>query len=391
MGLSCSFAGAAALLAMACLLWLFDWILIADDCVYRDDEVSVDRLLTNKPAKLAIFVSANRNKTIHLCRFPRNPPKYSLWYIVLLMKIFVLTMLLAVVQTAPPIPRQTTNSPSSASQEVQNKPQQDKTPPTNQVPALNTVTAPIHNESGDKQGSKDGENSVVISKPVSVTVAPVKRDWVDFGIWIFDLLLVVVGVLQWRVLKKQSELMGDHAGHLKKLADETQSNVDALKAQSELLQDSAQRDLRAYLGVANVYLTHADTPIPKGQVAISNFGKTPAYKVRQWIGIAIGPYPLAAELVRCPYNGSVSIISPTVQHQSVVPVKKPIPPELLIGTLENTVYVYGQVTYEDAFGHTRNTSYRYIYGGSEGASIFRNDKGVLFGVMKADVAGNEAD
>jgi hypothetical protein len=313
-----------------------------------------------------------------------------LWYIIRLMKVFILAMLLAAVQTAPPTTKQGANSPTSTSGKVPKETQQDKVSSTNAPPALNTNGAPSHNAEGNGP-ENNGENSVVISRPVAVTVAPVKRDWVDFGIWIFDLLLVVVGVLQWRVLKKQSELMGDHAGHLKELADETQSNVDALKAQSELLQDSAQRDLRAYLGVANVYLTYADSPVPKGQVAISNFGKTPAYKVRQWIGIAIGPYPLAAELTKCPYEGSVSIISPTVQHQGVVPIKKPIPPGMTIGTMENTVYVYGQVTYEDAFGHTRNTSYRYIYGGSEGASVFRNDKGVLFGVMKTDVAGNEAD
>jgi hypothetical protein len=54
----------------------------------------------------------------------------------------------------------------------------------------------------------------------------------------------------------------------------------------------------------------------------------------------------------------------------------------VMGTPDATVYVYGQVTYVDAFQHKQTTDFRLIYGGPEG--------GGANGLMSADTEGNEA-
>src|ERR1700722_4545512 len=156
------------------------------------------------------------------------------------MKWLCLAVLLTVLQTTSPIPRQTADSSASTSKKVQKKTQQNQAPPASSAPPVNTTTAPTHENEGNQQGTKNTDNSVVVREfpPVMVNL---KRDWVDVSVWLFDGLLVFVGFLQWCVLSKQEKLMGVHATHLEKLADETENNVSAIASQSALLQDSAQR------------------------------------------------------------------------------------------------------------------------------------------------------
>jgi hypothetical protein len=56
-----------------------------------------------------------------------------------------------------------------------------------------------------------------------------------------------------------------------------------------------------------------------------------------------------------------------------------------------TIYVYGEITYEDIFGVERHTTFRFIYGGPEPLVAMRDANGILQGVMNPDMSGNEAD
>jgi hypothetical protein len=80
-----------------------------------------------------------------------------------------------------------------------------------QQPANTPASSPQTQTNSGGQHSEDAQRSVGISKlpPVSVT-----RDWADWGVWVFSLLLVVVGFLQvwllWSTLgamKRQADLM----------------------------------------------------------------------------------------------------------------------------------------------------------------------------------------
>jgi hypothetical protein len=107
------------------------------------------------------------------------------------MKLLALTVLLAIMQTVPPVPRKTADNPAQT------------------TPAKADSSGAAKADSGE-QHPEDAQHTVGISKlpPVSVT-----RDWADWGIWVFSGLLVVVGFLQvwllfrtWKTINKQNLL-----------------------------------------------------------------------------------------------------------------------------------------------------------------------------------------
>jgi hypothetical protein len=69
----------------------------------------------------------------------------------------------------------------------------------------------------------------------------------------------------------------------------------------------------------------------------------------------------------------------------------PIPAFLLpiLGTPQATLYVYGEITYRDAFKDERLTNFRMIYGGPEPPSLVVKG-GVNTARLKADSEGNTA-
>jgi len=158
------------------------------------------------------------------------------------------------------------------------------------------------------------------------------------------------------------------------------------------MKEAEVRDLRAYVGVSKVILNLQKPQIPRGIVEIQNFGKTPAYKVRQWVGIAVHSYPLAAALPESPNPNpaSVSVIFPGIKNANLVDLKKELPPNTVVGTQEITVYVYGRITYEDAFKNERQSNYRFFFGGPSGGRVYHDGNGPLLGAMYPDSEGNDA-
>jgi hypothetical protein len=118
--------------------------------------------------------------------------------------ILILAVLLTVLQTAPPVPRQTTDSSAQAGKQGQ------KQGGSNQ-PKAAPAPAPLpaggggpSQANGDNQRKEDGQYAVRVRElpPVSVT-----RDWADWGYWAFGALLVLVGFLQvWLLYQTRGEI-----------------------------------------------------------------------------------------------------------------------------------------------------------------------------------------
>src|SRR5579859_6429619 len=126
------------------------------------------------------------------------------------MKSVLLTALLAVLQASPQVPRQTINGPARTGSTVQHEAKADNEPPTRPQPTTNAQTASNHDAASKEQGTNNIEHSISVSKPPTATVSSPKRDW---GYWAFNLLLVVVGVLQvillrvtWKTIQRQVQL-----------------------------------------------------------------------------------------------------------------------------------------------------------------------------------------
>jgi hypothetical protein len=158
------------------------------------------------------------------------------------------------------------------------------------------------------------------------------------------------------------------------------------KRSVDIAADTAQRELRAYVNVDSAKIDFERPSAPEVTVVLRNFGQTPAYDMRQWIHIWIEEYPLRVDLPTPPadFRKAKDILAPRRRAMVFITKDPPVSAEEvpLLGTLQGTIYVYGEVRYRDAFGHDRWTKYRLIYGGLEG---------VRPGLLEPDTEGNEAN
>jgi hypothetical protein len=300
--------------------------------------------------------------------------------------ILILAMILSVVKTAPPVPLQAPSIAAGASTENQG---QAAKPPSaagpNQPRATNRNTA--------QDGTKDTDHTIAISKLPPVAVSNPRRDWADWGTWLFTCLLAITSLLQIWLLWKTFRVASTQADIVK--GQETQM-IEAGKQTERIIsqmKETAVRDLRAYIGVSRILLNLENMLLPEGLVEIQNFGKTPAYKVRHSTAIGIQTYPPSAPLpdIPRPERASVTVIFPEIKNVGKVALGKPLPRGVTIGTPELTVYVYGNISYEDAFGNQRYSNFRFIFGGTESAVSYRDERQKLCGAMRPDSEGNDAN
>lgn len=148
---------------------------------------------------------------------------------------------------------------------------------------------------------------------------------------------------------------------------------------------TAERELRAYVHISGGEIKFEPLNAPTWHLTVKNFGKTPAYDVRQWTHMWIEEYPLKVKLPApdADFKTACSILPPGGHEEMVCRRDPPIPGEALnlIGTVKGTVYIYGEIRYRDAFGEDRVTKYRLLYGGPT------PNRG---GFLKPDSEGNEA-
>jgi hypothetical protein len=154
----------------------------------------------------------------------------------------------------------------------------------------------------------------------------------------------------------------------------------------ETMQDTARRQLRAYVSIDRAWIEFLEPGVPKVTVVVKNAGLTPAHNLRHWIHQWIERYPLTTQLPTPP-NGFVtssSVLGSGATHNMQIKHPQPIiNPSFIdkIGTSEGTIYVYGEIHYKDVFGHEHITKYRLMHGGPEKSSP---------GVLSPCEDGNEA-
>jgi len=156
--------------------------------------------------------------------------------------------------------------------------------------------------------------------------------------------------------------------------------------------ETSVKQLRAYVLVSSALLKFPAPNAPEIQVHFRNFGQTPALKVRGWIHTWIEKYPLNVTLPNAPPGFRKGMEDLGAGRVTIFTKSHPVHPCAVsqLGTPAGTIYVYGEISYEDVFGKTRHTKYRLMYGGTEGNHPLRDDKGKVTGyLLKADTEGNE--
>jgi hypothetical protein len=161
------------------------------------------------------------------------------------MKLFVLAALIAITQATTPVPRKTSDGSASAGNSIQSNPAHDKEKSTSPKPHDQCAAPQSDKQSTDGQRAENTEQSIRVTKLPSVTVDSPRRDWADWGMWTFNLLLAVTSGFQvWLLcktltfasrqtheMKRQRIFMG---GQLKTMA----AQLAEMSVQSGILTDS---------------------------------------------------------------------------------------------------------------------------------------------------------
>lgn len=220
--------------------------------------------------------------------------------------------------------------------------------------------------------------------------------WLTGAIALFALGSVVVGVLQWSVIKsggtdthtlavaaqtqainmrnmsdaadKISQAAQDMVKQEQRIADNAQRALNASNKQSQRVLNAniaeSQLDQRAWVGIVSL-------PPPKdltlGQkatfgVIFNNTGKTPALKVMGMI--AESPFPQNQSFVvnypPMSSESSIAVIQPGTQQSVWTEPQPQVNTEASIASIKDgrvIIYFYGQITYEDIFGRTHHTHF----------------------------------
>jgi hypothetical protein len=164
------------------------------------------------------------------------------------------------------------------------------------------------------------------------------------------------------------------------------ANDDATK-QRDISVDTEQRQLRAYVMIqSEMELAISDTNIIAVLLKVKNFGLTPAFKVKHWTCLATRDFvikdasiieptdlpdwddtKLGAGVVPPGDNFNVTDVHFCDGQKLIAPVLSPEDHKAIIGNTK-ALYLYGAITYEDAFGKPHFTKFRLFATGKFGLS-----------------------
>jgi hypothetical protein len=170
---------------------------------------------------------------------------------------------------------------------------------------------------------------------------------------------------------------------IRRSVDEAKKGTAAAIASVAVAKETAQIELRAYVHNfrGGITFVNNDEGIqsPAVSVAVKNFGRTPAYEVRGWVGIVVlvPGQPFDEALFRSladDHEISKDCMPPEATVEYTVPTRVPLPSELLrlVGSPDLSIYAYGEFHYKDVFNRTHFTKFRAVNGGGRGGGMGTN-------------------
>jgi hypothetical protein len=196
----------------------------------------------------------------------------------------------------------------------------------------------------------------------------------------------------WRLAKIMEQQAEDGRGALAEMMLTTQSTLNAIERQVDLVEDTRKRQLRAYLCISQARLNFSKDGQIKAQIHVKNTGQTPAYKVRVWGQQIIQEHPLSAPLDQqgSELLQSDGIMPPGGEHILITKPVQSTEAELVsVYTPNYAVYTHGGCSYQDIFGVVRTLEYRLIFGGPATTATKQDSNGDVYAMLSMDIEGNE--
>lgn len=231
----------------------------------------------------------------------------------------------------------------------------------------------------DEQRCKD---SVINRRAVMAS-----ENAVDVAVWqtVFNFLgliglggTVVFAGMAWREARRSADADNAALEETRKALLEAREGAseqkDRFERQINLSEDTAKRQLRAYISVhLKSVESLGDGLNPRVSVTFKNDGQTPAHDVVCHGNIAFQPFPLDVELPALDFDGvhrsrePLGPGSPRTIHEKSICLAPGSVALLKAGTW--ALYAFGEVRYKDIFGESHMTKYRLFMGGEAGMDI----------------------
>jgi len=155
----------------------------------------------------------------------------------------------------------------------------------------------------------------------------------------------------------------------------------ATKSLMEGAKDTAERQLRAYMGIESASATFSVSSLIV-HVAIKNSGQTPAYKIRVWNKLCVFDPANAPVFLKGDSTDNYSMLGAGVPLVLTADLRDLQKPDMVsIGDGTRPTYIWGEIAYRDVFKIERNTTFR--------LSIRRKPGGEWY--LRPTDDGNEAD
>jgi hypothetical protein len=182
--------------------------------------------------------------------------------------------------------------------------------------------------------------------------------------WVIAIFTVVIAgatVAQVRVYKRQAALMESGLNETKKTADAALKSANAANATVKLMGATAEKQLRAYIGI-NLAANNPPTPPNNIKFCMINRGQTPAFNVTNfvsWYSFAGANTPWQSGHPYTRYGsqtGSKFTLFPQDPSYPELELKGlpggPAFSQLMANAAAGliTLYIYGEVSYFDLFG-----------------------------------------
>jgi hypothetical protein len=160
------------------------------------------------------------------------------------------------------------------------------------------------------QEPNDKEQSVrIISAPpitihrdsLPITIY-VPRDWPTL---IVSIILTSIGLVGTLIALNTLKKIREQTNIAKDAVDAAKTASDTANAMAAKMKDAAERELRAYVGPSAATIKCVEKTKYFAAVEIKNFGRTPAYKLRNFTDSYIGPFLSEASQFKEPSESTI--------------------------------------------------------------------------------------
>lgn len=187
---------------------------------------------------------------------------------------------------------------------------------------------------------------------------------------VFAAVLTVSTIRLWRASVRLFASGEDQIAVARKAAESAGASAATAAAALEHARQTAEREQRAYVNVdlCDVVGFRMEPGIrPMVRAILKNSGKTPAYDLVMHLDVAAAPP--RPESWPQPQEGGESKKLPIAPGASLpwLQALPPLTPQLIEDLKADRMrfHVFGMITYRDAFGHQRETTYRATTRGTE--------------------------